>query len=348
MPSRPTSIRDVARDADVSIGTVSNVLNNPALVAAATRERVLTSIERLGFVRNESARQLRAGRARTLGLIVFDVANPFFTDIARGVEDGAREAGYAVILCNSDDSIAKERAYLDVLYEQRVSGTLITPVDRDRSRLERLRAGGVCIVLLDHAGADDGSCAVGVDDVAGGDLAMTHLLAEGYRSIVHVTGPLSIQALTERLAGARRALGRAGRDPAELVTINVPTMTLASGQRAARELLASRPLPEAVMCANDLLALGMLQEVMRAGLHVPEDVAIIGYDDIDLAAASAIPLTSVRQPRRELGRRAAELLIEEIESPAGHRHDHVVFQPELVVRESSRRPRRLHVAAGSE
>jgi LacI family transcriptional regulator len=335
-----SSIRDVARDADVSIGTVSNVLNNPERVAAPTRALVLASIERLGFVRNESARQLRSGRGRMLGLVVFDVANPFFTDVARGVEDAAREAGYAVILCNSDDSVAKERGYLDALSEQQVAGTLITPVDRDPSRLERLRTGGVCVVLLDHAGADDGFCAVGVDDVAGGDVAMTHLLAEGYESIVHVTGPLEIQALAERRAGALTALARAGRGEGDLATIHVPTTTLASGQRAARELLASRPLPDAVMCANDLLALGLLQEVMRAGLRVPDDVAIVGYDDIDYAGASAIPLTSVRQPRRGLGRRAAELLIEEIESPAEHRHQHVVFQPELVMRDSSRRPSR--------
>src|SRR5262245_19896619 len=150
----PASIREVAERAGVSVGTVSNVLNRPDVVAPATRDRVRAAIAELGFVRNESARHLRAGRSRTVGLVVLDVSNPFFTDVARGVEDAASDAGLAVILCNSDESPSKERRYLSLLQEQRVQGVLITPVDAASDRLADLRARGIPVVLLDSAAVD--------------------------------------------------------------------------------------------------------------------------------------------------------------------------------------------------
>jgi LacI family transcriptional regulator len=332
------SIREVAERAGVSVGTVSNVLNRPSVVAPATRDRVLAAIAELGFVRNESARHLRAGRSRTVGLVVLDVSNPFFTDVARGVEDAASDAGLAVILCNSDDSPAKERRYLSLLQEQRVQGVLITPVDAGSDRLAELRARGIPVVLLDSATIDGDQCSVAVDDVTGGDLALTHLIAEGHESVAYVTGPLSIRQCADRRMGALQALARAGRLVDALLTVTMPALTFTAGQRAAERLLAMRPRPSAIFCANDLLALGVLQTLTRAGIAVPGEMALVGYDDIDFAGAAAIPLSSVRQPRQQLGRTAAKLLIEEAETPDDHRHQHVVFQPELIVRDSSRRP----------
>jgi LacI family transcriptional regulator len=184
-----TSIRDVAGRAGVSVGTVSNVLNRPETVSEGTRQRVLDAIAALGFVRNESARHLRAGRSRTIGLVVLDIANPFFTDVARGVEEAANAAGIAVILCNSDDLPAKESAHLDVLAEQRVQGVLITPTAELSPALATLRSRGVPVVLLDRRATGPDQCAVAVDDVLGGRLAADHLLERGHRRTARPAAP---------------------------------------------------------------------------------------------------------------------------------------------------------------
>src|SRR5450755_1166979 len=215
----PVSIREVAALAGVSLGTVSNVLNRPEVVAEPTRTRVQAAIKKLGFIRNESARQLRAGRSRTIGLVVLDVANPFFTDVARGVEDEASEAGLAVILCNSDDQKAKESRYLELLEEHRVQGILITPVSGADERLARLQRRGTPVVLVDSRSPSRGQCSVSVDDVLGGDLAVSHLLAAGHERIAFVGGPMSVRQVSDRRDGAVRAFQRAGRDAAELLVI---------------------------------------------------------------------------------------------------------------------------------
>ena len=333
----PVSIREVASHAGVSVATVSNVLNRPEIVAQPTRDRVHSSIRELGFVRNESARQLRAGRSRTIGLVVLDVANPFFTDLARGVEDEASKAGFAVILCNSDDQERKEKRYLELLEEHRVQGVLITPVVGAGSRLARLQRRGTPVVLVDSRSASRGQCSVAVDDVLGGDLAVSHLLATGHERVAYLSGPPAIRQVADRHEGALRALRRAGRDPAGLQVIEAGGLNVAAGQKAGAEIaaLAAGSRPTAVFCANDLIALGVLQEMTRNRIRVPEDISIIGYDDIDFAAAAAVPLTSVRQPRQQLGHTAARLLLDEAADDDAHQHRQVIFEPELVVRQST-------------
>jgi LacI family transcriptional regulator len=341
---KPTvSIREVAVLAKVSVGTVSNVLNRPSMVAPATRDRVLHAISQLGFVRNESARQLRAGTARAIGLVVLDVSNPFFTDVARGVEEVASEAGHAVILCNTDESVQREARHLDLLAEQRVHGVLITPADTSLEPILRLRERGVSVVLLDHPAELADTCSVSVDDRVGGELAINHLLAEGHEDIVMVNGTSRLYQARERQAGAFAAVRKAGRPAETLRVIEVPAFNVAGGLRAGEQLLAGTQAgrPTAVFCANDLLALGVLQVMVRAGVRIPDDIAIVGYDDIDFAAAAAVPLTSVRQPRQLIGRTGAELVIGETQAPDEHEHQHIVFTPDLVIRESSRRTRRL-------
>ncbi|MDX6201438.1 MAG: LacI family transcriptional regulator [Frankiales bacterium] len=336
------SVKDVAARAGVSVGTVSNVLNRPDRVSPETRDRVSAAIAELGFVRNESARHLRAGSSRTVGLVVLDVANPFFTDVARGVEDTASAAGLAVILCNTDEKTTKEEAYLELLEEQRVRGILITPADAISDRLTELRRRGTPVVLLDRKAAARDQCSVSVDDRKGGDLAVTHLVESGHRRIAFVGGPLAIAQVADRLRGARAAVKRAGLPETALIISSTVGHNVAAGRLAVQELLtmAKRKAPTAMFCANDLLALGALQELSHRGVRIPADMAIVGYDDIDFASAAMVPLSSVRQPRHQLGRTAAELLIEETDKAAGHKHRQVVFEPELIVRESSRRVRR--------
>ncbi len=347
-----SSIKEVARQAGVSLGTVSNVLNRPEVVSEPTRQRVIEAIQKLGYVRNDSARQLRAGHSRTIAIVVLDVANPFFTDVVRGAEEAIDAAGAVAVVCNSGESAARERRHLDLLEEQRVKGVLITPVDDGRdSRLEQLVRRGTPVVLVDRGSGQRNRCSVAVDDVLGGQLAGAHLRELGHRRVAFVGGPIGIPQVADRRRGFA---GIFPGDGEELRIVDTPNLSVAAGRRAGEEIADLPPAdrPTAVFCANDLLALGVLQEMTLRGVRVPRDVAIVGYDDIDFAAAAAVPLSSIRQPREQLGRTAAQLLLEEANDPAHHEHRHVVFKPELVVRESTVRSpvprRRARHAAISE
>jgi LacI family transcriptional regulator len=330
------SIKDVAERAGVSIGTVSNVLNRPDKVAEATREQVLAAISELGFVRNSSAAQLRAGTSRSLGLIVLDMANPFFHDVAKGVEDVATELGYALVLCNSDEQASREDRYLQVLEEQRVRGVLITPVEVSSERLDALRRRGTPTVLVDRHDPRVNCCSVAVDDIAGGEIAGAHLMSSGHRRIAYFTGPLSLRQCADRLAGLRRAVEVAGLNPDQVIdVVEVPTLKARIGYEAARARFDGGTDVTAAFCANDLLALGVLRAAVSTGRRVPDDIALLGYDDIEFAADAAVPLSSVRQPTLQIGRTAAQLLLEECDNPGHHAHQQVMFKPELVTREST-------------
>ncbi|MFB9905689.1 LacI family DNA-binding transcriptional regulator [Allokutzneria oryzae] len=329
-------MKDVAAKAGVSLGTVSNVLNKPDRVSAPTRDRVQAAIEQLGFVRNETARQLRSGHSRTLAYVALDSGNPFFTDVAEGVQDAAEASGLAVFLCNSREDGGRQDFYLDMLEQQRVEGILITPTDNATDRLDQVRRRGIPVVVVDRDAGPD-FCSVTVDDVAGGELAATHLLEAGHRRIAFIGGPMTIGQAADRLTGARKAV--ASVPGAELVVLETSALNVAEGRRAGERLagLPGSRRPTAAFCANDLLALGLLQRMVRLGMDVPGDLAIVGYDDIEFAEAAAVPLTSVSQPRHLLGRTAAELLLDEASrDTAKHRHKQVVFSPELVVRASTR------------
>jgi LacI family transcriptional regulator len=331
------SIKEVAAQAGVSLGTVSNVLNRPEQVSQRTRARVEAAIAALGFVRNESARQLRSGRSRTIAFVVLDGGNPFFTDVARGVQLVADAAGMAVFLCNSGDDQRRQAAYVDLLEEQRVGGMLITPLDGDEKRIELLRQRGMPVVVVDRAAGPD-RCSVTVDDLLGGELAVTHLLDAGHRRIAFIGGPTGIGQVADRLRGARDTIARF--PDADLAVLETTALNVAEGRRAGERLagLPASRRPTAAFCANDLLALGLLQQMVSLGKRVPDDLAIVGYDDIEFASAAAVPLSSVSQPRELLGRTAAELLLAEARGDPSHEHRQVVFAPELVVRASTMRP----------
>lgn len=327
------SVKDVAALAGVSVGTVSNVLNRPKKVAPETVERVQAAIDELGFVRNDAARQLRAGQSRSIGLVVLDARNPFFTDIARGAELRAADEHLSILLGNSDDNPVRESTYLDLFEQQRVHGVLITPVEDVTVRLEQLRARGIPAVLVDRR-SDGVFSSVSVDDIAGGRLAVEHLLATGRSRIAFVGGPGGVRQVADRLEGAQQAV--AEHPHATLEVIETSAMSVLEGRVVGERLRVRENAhrPDAVFAANDLLAVGVLQAlVMLGSVAVPGEIAIIGYDDIDFASATVVPLSSIRQPSELIGRRAVELLLADA-GGVGERQQ-VVFQPELIVREST-------------
>ena len=335
----PVSIREVAAHAGVSVGTVSNVLNRPDIVARPTRDRVHEAIKALGFVRNESARQLRAGRSRIIGLVVLDVANPFFTDVARGVEDEASRSGLAVILCNSDDQLLKETRYLELLEEHRVQGILITPVAGADERL----------ALLQRRGTPGGPGRQPRRRPAGSARSPSTTSSAamwrcptcwrpGHERLAYIGGPLSIRQVADRRDGALRALARAGRGPADLQMIETRALNVArraAGRRGDRGA-AGRARPTGAFCANDLIALGLLQEMTRHADRGPRGhrhrrvrrhrlrrrrgrAALVGPPAPPAARPHRRPAAAGGDPR-----------------PRGaHTHRQVTFEPELEIRQSS-------------
>lgn len=333
--SRP-SVQDVASLAGVSLGTVSNVLNSPHRVAPRTLAKVSNAIEQLGFVRNDAARQLKAGRSKTIGLIVLDIANPFFADLARGVEDTAANFGHAVITGNSAIHQDRESNYLALFEEQRVSGIVISPMADVSDAVTTLRNRGTPAVVVDRRTEESLCCSVSMDDKAGGKMAVEHLIAGGAKRIAFVGGGMEFQQLSDRLAGAREAI--AETDDVVLEVLEAKDLTVLAG-RAVGEYIADLPKeqrPEAIFAANDLLAVGLMQAfVFQSRIAVPQEIALIGYDDIDFASTAIVPLSSIKQNARLLGEQALELLFDEIQNSEHHKHRSIVFQPELVTRAST-------------
>lgn len=330
--ARRVGIREVADAAGVSIGTVSHVLNKPHLVSESTRSRVQGAMLQMGFVRNDLARQLKMGGGTTLGMIVLNVANPFFAHLAHACEAAGEEVGHTVVFGSSDQLPEREDRYLDLFEQQRVRGVIIAPLLGTTDAMHRLRERGMPVVLFDiHAESD--FCSITMDGRVGGELAVQHLIDLGRSHIAFVGGPL--HQVEDRWLGAQGVCAR--HRGVHLTHIDTPDQTIADG-RAAGEALAAMPAedrPDAVFAANDLLALGLLQALIATrDLRVPEDIAIVGYDDIDYAQSAIVPLTTVRQPVDQLAENAVRLVLDEADNPS-HVHEHCSLRPELVVRASS-------------
>jgi len=332
----PVSIKDVADAAGVSVGTVSNVLNRPETVSAESAQRVQRAIDELGYVRNEAARKLRVGVSNTVGFVVLNGQNPFFNDVVRGAEDEASRHGIAILYGNTDEDTARERQYLDLFAEQQVRGVLISPYGDIHPRLEHLRARGIRAVLVDRFGGASRFSSVSVDSVAGGRLAVEHLIDTGRRRIAFVGGPMDMRQVTDRIAGARVAIDNAAAG-IDFEVLSTSAMTVDEGAAAGLRLLERprRDWPDALFAANDLVALGLLQSLTVDGrMLVPDEIALIGFDDISFAAAAAVPISSIRQPSAMIGRTALRVLLEESDDPELIPRQ-TVFQPELVVRRST-------------
>ncbi|KSU54844.1 LacI family DNA-binding transcriptional regulator [Microbacterium enclense] len=327
-------ISDVAAKAGVSVGTVSNVLNGRSTVSEHIAARVRAAVDELRYVRNDAARQLRAGRSRMLALIVHDAGNPFFAEIARGAEQRAADDGYVVLLCSSAQDEDRERLYIEQFQQQRVAGVLIAPSSASSRAVTDLVEQGTAVVVVDEETDIPGVGTVSVDDVEGGYLAASHLLGLGRRNLIYVSGPRGVRQVADRLEGARRAVGEVAG--AGLEVVETPALTVLDGRDAGERLLQRAEVPDAVFAANDLLALGVLQALTMTGrVRVPEDVALIGYDDIDFAAAAVVPLSSIRQSATSMGYRAVDILLHDISGASQTLERNVQFRPSVVARAST-------------
>ncbi|GAB2986567.1 LacI family DNA-binding transcriptional regulator [Frigoribacterium salinisoli] len=331
---RAPVMADVARLAGVSLGTVSNVLNTPSLVKAATRARVEDAIESLGFVPNGSARTLAAGRGTLVGFVAVDLGNSYFMDIARGVEEEADRGGYSVLLGNSDVDLRKQTMYLDLFEQASAAGIVLAPFDGPLDEARRLRRRGTRVVLVNWQGDDQESCGVMVDEVLGGRTAAQHLLDQGRRRLAFIGGPLELTAVRHRFEGASQ-VAREADVPMELVPTHA--LTVAAGLAVGQDLVDRSPdeRPDGIVASADALAAGIVQSLLMGGVSLPREISITGYDDNHFAESTALPLTTIGQPGAEMGRHAMRLLRDELDRPEEHVHETVVLAPRLIVRSST-------------
>lgn len=328
------SLVDVARRAKVNISTVSRTINQTGKIGSATQQRVLKVMRELGYVPNRVARRLRARDMTThlLGLIIPNIQNPFFADLARGVEDVAYRNKFAVLLCNYDEDPDKEHFYLDVMEAESVDGIILPPIRESDPAVLRVVRKGTPVVCVDRSLTGSTLDKVEVDNHGGALQAVEHILARGHRRIGIIGGPADSSTGRERLRGYKDALAAAGLTlKPEL--IRTGDFKTESGQRLADELLSLPTPPTALFVCNGSMTAGALEAITARGLRIPQQIAIVGFDDLPLASVLSPPLTVVRQPAYEVGKSAAELLLRRIADPESAPTS-IRLLPSLIVRKS--------------
>ncbi|HEU4798978.1 MAG TPA: LacI family DNA-binding transcriptional regulator [bacterium] len=327
------TIRDVAARARVSVATVSRVVNgSPHRVSPATRRRVASAVRSMGYHANIIAQGLKQRRTRTVALIVPDISNPFFPAIARGIEDKAQERGYAVLLCNTYEDLARERTYLDLLRKRMVDGLIFATVGSNTRHLRALRRERLPVVLVARDVEGVRIDAIFVDNFRGEFEATSHLIGLGHRHVAHIAGPPSLHVASERRRGYLRALEAAGVPQEDAVVVE-GDFSADGGRNAVRTLLERNIRFTAVAAANDLMAIGAMEALRHSGRRVPDDVAVVGFDDITFASLVSPALTTVAQPKYKMGQLAMDRLLALMDGSDG-RPKQMVLPPELVVRES--------------
>lgn len=331
-----TTIREVAESAGVSYATVSHVINNTRLVSPETRERVLAAMDALNYRPNALARSLRQGKTNTLGLVLPDSANPFFAEISRSIEAEAFKKGYSVFLCNTELDTQRELFYVDVLSKKQVDGIIFVAAGDQADSLDFLLRRSMPLVMIDREVPNVEADAVFTDHQLGGFLATRHLLDLGHTRIACIAGPSSITPSAARITGYRNALEEAGIVYDESLILR-GDYHAQSGLEITRTILQMNPRPTAIFAMNDLMALGVLRAAAEAGFSVPKDVAVVGYDDLEIAHFTNPPLTTIAQPKKEIGAQAVNLLVDRM-ARKSRPPSRLVLPPELIVRRSTQRP----------
>ncbi len=329
------TIHDVARKAGVSSATVSHVINKSRYVAPKTRRKVLDAIETLQYRQNAVARSLRRNRTGTIGLMISDISNPYFSDLVRGVEDAVyeREDNCNLILCNTDENPEKERLYLEVLLEKRVDGLILAPVGGNIELLQELAKSNFPLVMVDRYVPDVSADSVVVDNRSAAFALTDHLIQLGHRRIAVIMAELSASSIEDRVDGYREAHKDAGiaLDPNLFVHSN---SNIESAKHAGATLLASESAPSAVFCTNNFMTLGMVRALNEFGIRCPEDIAIVGFDDFPLADVFHPPLTVAAQPAYEIGQEATKLLFDRVSRKGSRRATKRTLETSLLFRES--------------
>jgi len=332
MSERPTIV-DVAREAGVSLMTVSRVVNKKQDVSQATRQKVLQVIDALGYRPSGIARGLATNRTRTLGIVVPDIDNPFFSGVVRGAENQAYAEGYSVFLCNTEEDQEREISVLESLEEKQVDGLLLCSSRLDDADLENVIQRFPSLVLVSRELSHQDVGTVLINDLLGGEMAASHLIEKGRSAIGLISGPQISHSGQGRLRGYHLALSK-NQIPFQPQWVSYCSPNVEGGYQATLALLKQEPFLTALICHNDLVAVGALQACSELGYLVPENISIIGYDDILIAALVTPALTTVRVPRLDLGAKAMSLLLNQI-NQEGVERKRILITPELIVRDST-------------
>jgi len=329
------TIHDIARECGVNVSTVSRSLSGSYGVNDETRQRVLEAARRLNYVPNRVARGLATGRSQSLALLISDVRNPFFAEVARGAEDAAFAAGYDLILGNADLDRERQMRYLRSLVAKRVDGLVINSVSGlSDSEVEELLEYGVPVVLLNRLDNVQSISSVSADNFEGGYLAGQYLIGLGHRNVAHVTGPRQHGNLTERARGFVKAVHQAGGDVHGVVLHGDQNQQ--GGYALTRKLLALQPAVTGVSTGNDAMAFGVIRALLEYGKAIPADMSLVGFDNVELASILQPPLTTVHQPKYEMGEAAVQILLRQIARPDSV-PEHRVLGVQLIERESCKR-----------
>lgn len=327
------TIKDVAEQARVSIATVSKVLNDPDYGSAQTRTRVMSAVKKLGYRPNNVARSMVKGKTNVIALVIPDVRNQFFTSVARGVEDVASKYDYRVMLCNTDEDPAKQQKYIDVFRTRIVDGFIIAVASERDRHLRNIDRQVLPFVFIDRVCEEIPGDAIVVDNRDGAHKAVTHLLQLGHRRIGLITGKRDTLTGRERLRGYLEAFRDYGLEPDDEL-IKDGGFTIEGGYEAAKALLSVKDRPTAVFVSNNAMTIGCLKALAEARIRIPDQMAVVGFDDSEWAEFFTPPLTVVRQPTYTMGTLAGEILFQRILGTAPPERKEIVLKPELVIRES--------------
>lgn len=330
------TIRDVAAATGFSVNTVSRALNDKPDVSAETKRVILETAKKLGYRPNKLARGLRSNKTQTIGVIVADIANPFFGAVVKGVAQAAREQNWSIILGNADEDYEQEEEAVQVMLAEQVDGLLITPCQKKRGTIEQLERSGLPFVLLGRRFDDLPADYVVPDEVQGGFLATKHLLEMGHTRIAMINAPLYISSAQKRLEGYKKALIQYGIDIDESL-ITSQALTVEEGYSVAKSLLRCTPRPTAVFAYSDFVAFGVMKAIREAGLRIPEDIAVAGFDDVEFSSCLEVPLTTIKSPKEKMGREATKVLLEKINSaPQRNSRKEIKLEVKLIVRQSTK------------
>lgn len=328
------TIHDVAKLAGVAPITVSRVINNSGYASEETRKRVAEAAAELGYVQNSLARSLRTKRSNALALVLTDITNPFFTTVARGVEDVASEAGYTVTYCNTDEDEFKQQKNLSLLIQQQVDGILLVPASSSASAVDYIRDQNTAVVILDRRIPGANADVVRCDSETGAYDLVRLLLELGHRDIALLNGPKGASTADDRLAGYKKAMTEAGlSDLAPWVQFG--SFKQESGYEMATTIISQTKRPTAIFAANNFLAIGALKAIRDYGLSVPEDVALVGFDDLPPELVSFPFLTVASQPGYQMAEQATRLLLSRIEGKGPKHNQEIVLPTQLIIRRSS-------------
>jgi len=329
VPNKP-SLRDVAKEANVSLGTVSNVLNRPSQVSEEMRQKVRKAIDMLGFIPNSGNRSA-VKEQKIIGLILPLSNNPFYEELAQGIEDGVAKSGLRVLIGYSREDEAIEMHLLSAMVDAGFMGIILTPVGARNQVFEKFIENNVHVGFISQTDDHVEQCSVSIDQVRGGYIGIEYLAGLGHKKVLWVSGPDHHHQSNQRFVGITQAAKEFG---VQVTTISSPSLDFLSGEQIAPEILAMGSLPDAIFCANDATALGVMNYLYKMGKSVPGDVSVLGFDNVSYAESALVPLTTVSQTPYQLGFTMGTQMITEIEAQADHVHQHVIFQPQIVERAS--------------